>query len=43
MHAYNDYYVHVMEVSGSFSSFSAKNDELKKELASALSDLEMEL
>ena len=43
MQAYNDYYALVMEVSGSFNSFSANKETLKKELSSALKDLEFEL
>ncbi len=43
MQAYNDYYAFVMEVSGSFQSFSADKETLKKELASALKDLDFEL
>ena len=43
MHAYNDYYAFVMEVSGSFNSFSASKETLKKELSSALKNLEFEL
>lgn len=43
MQAYNDYYSFVMEVSGSFNSFSANKETLKKELSSALRDLEFEL
>ena len=43
MQAYNDYYAFVMEVSGSFNSFSANKETLKKELSSALKNLEFEL
>ena len=43
MQAYNDYYAFVMEVSGSFNSFSASKETLKKELSSALKNLEFEL
>ena len=43
MQAYNDYYAFVMEVSGSFNSFSADKETLKKALSSALKDLEFEL
>ncbi len=43
MGAYNDYYAFVMEVSGSFNSFSESKEKLKKELSSALKDLEVEL
>ena len=43
MQAYNDYYALVVEVSGSFNSYSANKEAYKKELSSALKDLEMEL
>ena len=43
MQAYNDYYAFVMEVSGSFNSFSASKETLKKSLSSALKNLEFEL
>ena len=43
MQAYNDYYAFVIEVSGSFNSYSADKEKLKKELSSALKDLEFEL
>ena len=43
MQAYNEYYAFVMEVSGSFKSFSASKETLKKELSSALKNLEFEL
>ena len=43
MQAYNDYYAFVMEVSGSFNSFSANKETLKKNLSSALKNLEFEL
>ena len=43
MQAYNDYYAFVMEVSGSFKSFSENKETLKKELSSALKDLSFEL
>lgn len=43
MQAYNDYYTLVVEVSGSFSSYSSSKETCKKELASALDDLEFEL
>ena len=43
MQAYNEYYSFVMEVSGSFKSFSDDKETLKKELASALKNLEFEL
>ena len=43
MQAYNDYYSLVIEVSGSFKSFSTDKETLKKELSSSLKDLEFEL
>ena len=43
MQAYNDYYALVIEVSGSFNSYSANKEAYKKELSSALKDLEMEI
>ena len=43
MSAYSDYYEFVINVSGSFNSFSAEKETLKKELASALRDLYYEL
>ena len=43
MQAYNDYYTLVVEVSGSFQSYSASKETCKKELASALDDLSFEL
>ena len=43
MQAYNEYYAFVMEVSGSFNSFSASKETLKKALSSALKNLEFEL
>ncbi len=43
MAAYSDYYEFVVNVSGSFKSFSADKETLKKELASALRDLSFEL
>lgn len=43
MQAYNDYYELVINVSGSFNSYSANKESYKKELASALSDLSFEL
>ena len=43
MQAYNDYYALVVEVSGSFNSYSANKETYKKELSSALSDLSFEL
>lgn len=43
MSAYSDYYEFVINVSGSFKSFSADKETLKKELASALKELSFEL
>lgn len=43
MQSYNDYYTFVVEVSGSFNSYSASKETCKKELASALDDLSFEL
>lgn len=43
MSAYSDYYEFVINVSGSYNSFSASKETLKKELASALKDLHMEI
>ena len=43
MQAYNDYYTLVIEVSGSFNSYSASKETCKKELASALDDFSFEL
>ena len=43
MQAYNDYYTFVVEVSGSFNSYSANKETLKKELSSALKNLSFEL
>ncbi len=43
MQAYNEYYSFVVEVSGSFNSFSANKENLKKALATALKNLDMEL
>ena len=43
MSAYSDYYEFVVNVSGSFNSYSAEKETLKKELASALKDLSYEL
>ena len=43
MQAYNEYYAFIMEVSGSFNSYSANKETLKKALATALKNLEMEL
>ena len=43
MHAYNDYYAFVIEVSGSFETFKQSKEPLKKALASALKNLAMEL
>lgn len=43
MQAYNEYYSFVMEVSGSFNSYSASKETLKKALSTALKNLELEL
>ena len=43
MVAYSDYYEFVVNVSGSFKTFSADKESLKKELASSLKDLSFEL
>ena len=43
MQAYNDYYTLVVEVSGSFNSYSASKETCKKELASTLDDFYFEL
>ncbi len=43
MSAYSDYYEFVVNVSGSFKSYSADKEILKKELASLLRDLSYEL
>ena len=43
MTAYSDYYEFVINVSGSFNSYSAEKETLKKELSSALKDLSFEL
>ena len=43
MSAYSDYYEFVVNVSGSFNSFSASKETLKKELASAVKDLQLEI
>ena len=43
MSAYSDYYEFVVNVSGSFNTFSAQKETLKKKLASALKDLSLEL
>ena len=43
MVAYSDYYEFVVNVSGSYESFSANKENLKKDLASALKHLEMEM
>lgn len=43
MSAYSDYYELVVNVSGSFNSYSAQKETLKKELASTLKDLSYEL
>lgn len=43
MSAYSDYYEFVINVSGSFNTYSADKETLKKELASLLKDLSYEL
>lgn len=43
MQAYNDYYTLVVEVSGSFKSYSETKESCKKELASALDDFSFEI
>ena len=43
MSAYSDYYELVVNVSGSFNSYSADKESLKKELASALKELSFEI
>ena len=43
MQAYNEYYSLVMEVSGSFNSYSANKETLKKELSTALKNLSFEI
>ena len=43
MSAYSDYYEFVVNVSGSFKSYSADKETLKKELASLLRDLSYEI
>jgi len=43
MQAYNDYYTLIVEVSGSFNSYSASKETYKKELASAIDDFYFEL
>jgi len=43
MSAYSDYYELVVNVSGSFNSYSAEKETLKKKLASALKDLQLEM
>ena len=43
MSAYSDYYEFVVNVSGSFNSYSADKETLKKELASILKDLSYEI
>jgi hypothetical protein len=43
MSAYSDYYEFVINVSGSFKSYSADKETLKKELASLLRDLSYEI
>ena len=43
MQAYNEYYSFVMEVSGSFNSYSAGKETAKKALSNALKNLSFEL
>lgn len=43
MSAYSDYYEFVVNVSGSFNSYSESKEKLKKELASCLKDLALEI
>lgn len=43
MSAYSDYYEFVVNVSGSFKTYSANKETLKKELASALKNLALEI
>lgn len=43
MSAYSDYYEFVVNVSGSFNTYSADKETLKKEFASILKDLSYEL
>ena len=43
MQAYNEYYSFVMEVSGSFNSYSAGKETNKKALSNALKNLQFEL
>ena len=43
MSAYSDYYELVVNVSGSFKTYSADKETLKKDLASALKELSFEL
>lgn len=43
MHAYNEYYSFVVEVSGSFQTFKEDKEPLKKALATALKNLAMEI
>ncbi len=43
MNSYNDYYALVMEVSGSFKSYSEEKEKYKKELSSSLRDFSIEL
>ena len=43
MYAYDDYYELVVNVSGSFKDFSAKNEDLNDELISALNVLSYEI
>ena len=43
MSAYSDYYEFVVNVSGSFRSYSSELETFKKQLASALKDLQLEM
>lgn len=43
MSSYSDYYELVVNVSGSFNSYSAEKETLKKALASALKNLQLEM
>ena len=43
MGAYSDYYEFVVNVSGSFNSYSESSEKLKKELASSLKKLSLEM
>lgn len=43
MYAYNEYYSFIIEVSGSFETFSESKEPLKKNLSSALKNLSFEI